>query len=86
MTLKSTVDEVRSLIAEISRDLDKADKGNKSASQRVRTATIRFEKIAKIYRKESMKHDRENLKKSKRPPSKGTKKKKTTALKTKTPR
>jgi hypothetical protein len=38
----------------ISKDLNKAEKGNKAAAQRVRTGSIKFAKVAKIYRKESI--------------------------------
>ncbi len=42
------------LLAQITKDMEKADRGNKAASQRIRTGTIRLEKTAKLYRKESI--------------------------------
>lgn len=45
---------MHSLLEEIVVDLQKADHGNKAAAQRVRTGTVRLEKVAKIYRKESV--------------------------------
>lgn len=54
MGLNDTVKHMRELLAGISVDLEKAAGGNKAASQRVRTGTIRLEKIAKNYRKESI--------------------------------
>lgn len=54
MGLKDTTQQMHDLIAEIGHDLVKAEKGNRAASQRVRTRTIKLEKIAKQYRKESV--------------------------------
>ena len=54
MGLQETVKRMRELLAGISVDLEKAAGGNKAASQRVRTGTIKLEKIAKNYRKESI--------------------------------
>lgn len=45
---------MKALIEEIAFDLGKSDRGNKAASQRVRTNTIKFAKVAKLYRKESI--------------------------------
>lgn len=75
MALKDTIKHLRDLLSNISADLEKSDNGNKAASQRVRTGTVKLEKVAKLYRKESIKHERT---------TKGTKKassKKTTAKK-----
>ena len=58
MGLEQTVEQLKKYLAEISSDLDKAMRGNKAASQRVRTMTIRFEKTAKLYRKESIKWEK----------------------------
>lgn len=58
MALKDTVKHLRDLLSTIQIDLEKADKGNKAASQRVRTGTVRLEKIAKGYRKESIKNEK----------------------------
>jgi hypothetical protein len=58
MGLEQTVDQLKKYLEIISKDIDKAMKGNKAASQRVRTMTIRFEKTAKLYRKESIKWEK----------------------------
>jgi hypothetical protein len=74
MALKDTYKHLKDLLIAITHDLDKAENGNKAASQRVRTGTVKMEKIAKLYRKESIKSEKIN---------KGTKKtaKKATANK-----
>ena len=71
MALSQTIKGVRDLLARLAHDLHKAEKGNKAASQRVRTGTIRLEKLAKVYRKESI---HEEKKRSKRAPKKAAKK------------
>lgn len=58
MALKDTVKTMRELLNGISTDLEKASNGNKAASQRVRTGTVKLEKIAKMYRKESIKTEK----------------------------
>lgn len=58
MALKDTVKHMRDLLSGISHDLEKADGGNKAASQRVRTGTVKLEKLAKVYRKESIKTEK----------------------------
>lgn len=58
MALKDTVKHLRDLLSHITVDLDKAEGGNKAASQRVRTGTVKLEKIAKAYRKESIKTEK----------------------------
>jgi len=65
MGFNDTVKRMRELLAAISVDLEKAVGGNKAASQRVRTATIRLEKIAKNYRKESIASEKQGGKKKK---------------------
>lgn len=55
MALKDTIKTMHTLLDGIKRDLGKAaEKGNKAASQRVRTGTIKLEKVAKVFRKESV--------------------------------
>lgn len=54
MALKNTVKGIQDLLHHITTDLQKAEHGNKAASQRVRTGTIKLEKLAKVYRKESI--------------------------------
>lgn len=58
MALKETIKQLKDLISQISVDIEKADGGNKAASQRVRTATVKLEKTAKVYRKESIKNEK----------------------------
>ncbi len=82
MALNNTVTQMKGLLAEITHDLEKSDRGNKAASQRVRTGTIKLEKVAKLYRKESVKFDKQNKgRKKAAAPKKGAK---TTAAKKKT--
>ena len=54
MALKDTTNKIKNLLSEITSDLEKAERGNKAAAQRVRTGTICLEKTAKLYRKESI--------------------------------
>lgn len=58
MALKDTIKHMRELLSGIANDLEKADGGNKAASQRVRTGTVKLEKVAKHYRKESIKTEK----------------------------
>jgi Histone H1-like protein Hc1 len=54
MALKDTMHQMRQLLIALSYDLGKAANGNCAAAQRVRTGSIKFTKIAKIFRKESV--------------------------------
>lgn len=54
MALKETTNKMKDLLCQICKDIDKSERGNKAAAQRVRTGTIRLEKTAKTYRKESI--------------------------------
>lgn len=54
MGLKETTNKMKEQLCQIAKDIEKAERGNKAASQRVRTGTIRLEKIAKLFRKESI--------------------------------
>jgi hypothetical protein len=81
MSFKETVKQMRELLANITLDLEKADNGNKAASQRVRTGTVRLEKIAKLYRKESIASEKKN--KGQRKPAKPASKVKASGPKTK---
>ena len=65
MALKDTVKTMHTLISALKRDLDKAERGNKAASQRVRTTSIKLEKLAKKYRKESVHAEKKGLVKKK---------------------
>ncbi len=66
MALKDTVNSLRKLLGELSSDLEKAAEGNKAASQRVRTGTIKLAKVSKQYRKESVTAERKGSSKPKR--------------------
>lgn len=66
MALKETVQTMRKHLNDICRDLDKSQRGNKSAAQRVRTRTVELAKIAKIYRKESVAAERKEEKEAKK--------------------
>ena len=74
MALKETTKHLKDLLNSIVHDLEKADGGNKAASQRVRTGTVKLEKIAKMYRKESIKSEK-TTKGTKRPTAKKAAKK-----------
>src|ERR1700733_12550506 len=71
MALKETFKHLKDLLINITHDLDKAEGGNKAASQRVRTGTVKLEKIAKHYRKESIKTEKNT--KGKKPAKKAAK-------------
>lgn len=59
MALQSTISHLKDMLSKISQDLMKAEGGNKAAAQRVRTTTVRFEKLAKTYRKESIQSEKQ---------------------------
>ncbi len=54
MALKETIPQLQTLLTQLARDLTKATNGNKTAAQRVRTGTIDLQKIAKVFRQESI--------------------------------
>lgn len=54
MGLKEVYQELKNLIDELKGDLERAEAGNKAAAQRARTASIKFGKTAKLFRKESI--------------------------------
>jgi DNA-binding protein H-NS len=60
MALQTTINNLKDLLSKITQDLHKAEGGNKAASQRVRTMTVRLEKIAKGFRKESINSEKQN--------------------------
>mgnify|MGYP006281957197 CR=1 FL=1 len=70
MSLVQLTKHLAAHLEQIAKDLIKAEKGNRAAAQRVRTGTIKLEKIAKQYRKESVK----TSKGKKRPAAKKAKK------------
>lgn len=61
MGLKETANAMMKLLEECGKNLHKASGGNKAAAQRVRTGTIKLEKIAKVYRKESVAAERKTV-------------------------
>ncbi len=81
MALNVTFKHLTDLLNQISHDLVKAEKGNKAASQRVRTGTVKLEKVAKLYRKESIKSEKAN--KGHRKPAKKAGSKKAKVVKVK---
>lgn len=76
MGLKETSNQLKRLMEDILHDLNKANLGNKTASQRVRTNSIKFSKLAKVYRKESLTHEKGVKGKLKKAPPKKTTSKK----------
>lgn len=79
MSIKETFKDLRELLTHITTDLEKAENGNKAAAQRVRTGTVKLEKKAKLFRKESIAFEKKN--KGVKKPSKSAGAKKTTATK-----
>jgi len=70
MSLKDTFKQMRELLSDITQDLEKSENGNKAASQRVRTGTVKLEKIAKLYRKESISSEKKTKGQKKPAPKK----------------
>lgn len=58
MPLSDVVDQLTALLEAISRDIPKMGRGNKTAAQRMRTATVRLEKVGKLFRKESLRAEK----------------------------
>ncbi len=79
MSLTATMKRMHAMLTGLAKDLMKAEKGNKAASQRVRTGSIKFSKLAKCYRKDSVKSAK---KAGKKKPVKKTAKGKAPARKT----
>jgi len=75
-SINKTINEMRTLLSHITADLEKSHNGNKAASQRVRTGTVKLEKVAKAYRKESIQHEKRTKghKKAAKPKAAGHKK------------
>lgn len=61
MALKDTANHLMKLMEICMKDLHKASGGNKAAAQRVRTGSIKIEKVAKVYRKESIGAEKKGL-------------------------
>ena len=77
MSIENTYKHLKELLSHIMDDLHKSENGNKAASQRVRTGTVRLEKLAKSFRKESIVHEKKS--KDKKAKSQGGAKKGTAA-------
>lgn len=54
MSLKDTMNHLNHLLTTLTKDLGKVYRGNRTAAQRVRVGTIRLERLAKTFRKESV--------------------------------
>ncbi len=54
MGLADTINHLNDLLTNLAKDLVKVQRGNKAASQRIRTGTIKLERVAKVFRKESV--------------------------------
>jgi hypothetical protein len=54
MGLKESISAMKDLMHLMCRDLDKTSRGNRAAAQRVRTSSVKFAKLAKDFRKESV--------------------------------
>lgn len=54
MALNDTMNQLHHLLVTVTKDLEKVHKGNRAAAQRVRVGTIKLEKVAKQFRKESV--------------------------------
>jgi hypothetical protein len=70
MALAETIHQLEKLLAALTKDMVKVHRGNKAAAQRVRTGTIKLEKIAKVFRKESLLAERSAKLKKKKPKKK----------------
>jgi len=58
MALGKTMKSLKDLLGLLSHDLEKAEGGNKAASQRVRKNSITLQKVAKEYRRESVDYEK----------------------------
>jgi hypothetical protein len=58
MSLERTINQLHQLLSSISKDMEKVHRGNRTAAQRVRTGTIRLEKVGKQFRKESIRAEK----------------------------
>ncbi len=61
MVLNDILDQLTALLQGVLRDLPKVQRGNKTAAQRVRTATVKLEKVSKRFRKESLRTEKVGL-------------------------
>ena len=75
MALKDTIKKMHASLEGMVKDLGKGERGNKTAAQRVRTESVKFAKLAKQYRKESVKSEKSPKAKKKTTRKKTTSKK-----------
>ncbi|MBI3508383.1 MAG: hypothetical protein HY069_01925 [Chlamydiia bacterium] len=54
MSFIDSIHYLNTLLTNLSRDMLKVQRGNKAAAQRVRVGTIRLEKVARDFRRESL--------------------------------
>ena len=66
MSLTDSMQQLGCLFSNLSKDLSKVQRGNKAAAQRVRVGTIKLERIAKLFRKESLTAEKRDAFKKKR--------------------
>jgi len=79
MALKATMAKMEKQLLQLCVDLTKVERGNKAAAQRCRTGSIKLEKIAKLFRKESVQAEKKGqIKKKPVAKKKATKSKATT--------
>lgn len=83
MALKDTIQKMKHALNEICADLEKSCDGNRAASQRVRTGSIKFSKLGKLYRKESIAAEKKGAKPAKKAAPKTASKAKPVAKKKK---
>lgn len=81
MSVKVLERRVRELLEEMLFDLGKAERGNKTAAQRVRTKSIEFTKVAKDYRKVSVQAEKKVRKSPAKKKTTGTSRTRTTPKK-----
>jgi hypothetical protein len=58
MSLERTMNQLQQLLTALSKDMGKVTRGNRTAAQRVRTGTVRLEKLGKLFRKESIRAEK----------------------------
>lgn len=75
MALNETMNHLNQILNSVLKDLEKVQRGNKAAAQRVRVGTIKLERIAKVFRKESVAAEKSG-KLKKKPAVKAVKKRK----------
>lgn len=62
MAFEKISDEMKELMESIAKDLEKVERGNRLASQRIRCATIELSKVSKKWRKLSIEREKKGKK------------------------